>query len=312
MLNRNKKILYSAILLVFAAIPVLASGQSDLPVFAFQDRVGDASAILAASELEAAGVFKTIRFSSGNLCAEALITANADAATMGDAVAVNLASRYPNMVVILGVHGEGSSRHRLVSHNTNPEKIGVKFGTSTHAALLAWLEIKGLSGSSPDYPVLIDMSPSIQISALESGEIEALAASEPTPSIAEDKLSEPGGLSGYSAEPLQLEGRRFPLVLVTTRKSLQRYPEQLAELESALFSNGNLLSRNLNGISSAQVDILLSVTGLSRSLLEKTLSFHQFGFSEFSGYQQEMSALADFMMSGGSISTVPDWTRVSE
>lgn len=280
---------------------LFASGKQDLPVFVYQDRVGDASAMITAAKLKDEGLFSVKRFSSGSLCAEALISGTADVATMGDSVAVKLVSRYPDKIVLLGVHGEGPRRHKLVSSSMEPKKIAVKFGTSTHAALQAWYEEQGVDLNSPGAPVLIDMSPSLQISALAAGEVDALAASEPTPSIAVNKIYLSQGRD-LEVTALESFGKSYPLLLVTTRKALADYEKQIAILKDALvLSAGRVLS---------ELDFLSGITGLEKGLLEDILLFHSYGYSSVHQYKDELENLAEFLIAQGIINEIPEWSEV--
>lgn len=297
----------AAVLLAVGGVIFLAvscAGEKGLPVLAYQDRIADASAILAAEELEENDLFTVMRFSSGSLTAEALITGSADFATMGDAAAVNIASRYPDRIVLLWVHGDGYDRHRLVSRNIPPEKIGVKFGTSTHAALIAWLQNSFPEMYGDMQPQLIDMAPDLQLSALDSGEIDALAASEPTPTIALGKLSDTAAVS------LIVEGRQYPVVLVSTRKALEKYPEAAQILFDALMVSSIRVNHAVSNADAEAMETLVDVTGLDNSGLAYSLTHHRFGVFPVDEYLEEMGTLAGFMLESGSISVVPVWSDV--
>ena len=255
--------------------------------FAYQDRVGDAAAIVAADELREDSRFRLYRFSSGALTAEALISGSADVATMGAAAAVALAARYPEMVVLLGVHGSGPSRHKLVSPVPRPGVIGVKFGTSTHAALQAWLH----------YPArLVDLPPDMQLAALAAGEVEALAASEPTPLLA---LARIPGLASYS---LEVPGRVYPLVLVASRRVLEDKPSLVNALVGRIAAAGDAL---IQPLSPATRQLLESVTGLKGDLLVSSLESHHYGFSPIAGHRSELEELAEFLTAQGKVPAPP-------
>ena len=291
--NINNRFILTLILSAVLSATIYSAGKQELPVIAYQDRVGDSAAILAARELSDAGQFEVKRFSSGGLCAEALLSGTADFATMGDAVAVRMASRYPESIVLLGIHGEGAGRHRLVKTTDVPGTIGVKFGTSTHSALLTWL---GMQEVNIRNAMLIDMSPSTQIAALASGEVDALAASEPTPSVAHAKIVETAVAS------LEVEGRNFPIVLATTRKALEKYPGAAEIIENELMQQ----AENISG----ETDYLSEITGLQDNILLKSLELHNFGYYPVSGYFEELDKLAAFMVEQGNIEAPPVWSMV--
>lgn len=273
--------------------------------------MGDASAILAAEILEGSGEFAVRRFSSGSLCAETLISGAAQAATMGDSVAVTLASRYPDRVVLLGIHGGGASRHRLVAGVSEPKTIAVKFGTSTHSALIAWLNARGLQEGDPAYPRLVDMAPDMQLSALASGETDALAASEPTPTIAGIKLAarRQEGREALRMIPLEASGRAYPLVLVTTRRALQEFPRQIALLKETLERQGERVAGTSSELE--YLPLLSEVTGMDSQVLRESLKYHFFGFFPVTAHREELSSLAEFLRERGVIQDLVDWERVT-
>ncbi len=288
-------VLFCSLMIIPAAALSAGGSKESRPLrIAYQDRVGDAAAILSAEELTGDPAFSFTRLSSGSLTAEALISGNADLATMGDAVAVSLASRYPETVVLLGVHGAGAERHQLVSATDRPQTIGVKFGTSTHAALLAWLDYE---------PKLIDLSPDLQTAALASGEIDGLAASEPTPSIALSRID------GVRAYPLSSEGRSFPLVLAASRTAVSQSPERIAKyIESLRESSGKLVG----GVDEASLQRLSEVTALDPSVLRSSLAHHTFSFEPIELHLAELQELAGFLEAEGKIPSAPDWERVTD
>lgn len=304
---KKSKIFIFMVITIITLLTVGACKKSSdsVPVLAYQDRVGDASAILTAKTLSEQAHWSTLQFSSGSLTAEALISGNADIATMGDAVAVNLAARYPETIVLLGAHGGGALRHRLVSRVEEPGTIGVKFGTSTHAALLAWLELQGLSPQSTTYPTLLDLSPDLQISALASKEIDAIAASEPTPSVAVSKIA------GLMTTSLQIPQRNFPIVLVSTKKAVKTYTSEITSLISALKKQAvSLQGTNIQTLPAESVLLLSQVTGLAEPTLMESLRYHTFTWLEPEELTGELAALAEFLYSAGTIPSLPDWEAV--
>ncbi len=285
----------SGVLLLAAALPGLsAAGEKDAALrVAYQDRVGDASAVITAGMLEDSGAFAFERFSSGSMTAEALITGNADIATMGDAVAVSLASRYPDIITVIGIHGGGEGRHKLVRNDSTVETVGVKFGTSTHAALLAWLE------EHPERAAvrLIDLSPSLQLSALAAGEIDALAASEPTPSVALRTIA------GTTAISLAVAGRHYPLAAAVSRRALEEKGELIDQYIAALTE----AAETVKASDGETLQLLSEVTGLDMPLLRASLAAHFFGWYPVEDFIDELDTLAAFLLALGRIDRMPVW-----
>jgi sulfonate transport system substrate-binding protein len=294
-----KNIILYFIAILSISLLVACSPEPEQLNVAYQNRVGDSAAILAAQQLNEDEAFSFSIFSSGSMTAEALLTGSADVATMGDAAAVALASRYPEMIRIIGIHGQGYQRHKIISTTKQPETIAVKFGTSTHAALTAYLK----SQTETRVPELINLSPDLQIDALISGEIEAMAASEPTPSIALEKI-----IGAYST-PIILEDRNFPLAVVSTRGALEQKPELISEFILALKSASSEL-KDTESVSSQTRSLLSEVTGLEPGILMASLAEHQFEFSPPYEYIEELGSLSSFLVIQKQIPNLPDWEKV--
>lgn len=285
--------------MVAASLVLFGSGRNDDLVIGYQDRVVDAALILAAGELSEAEGYVFHSFSSGSLSAEALLNGEVDAASMGDAVAVSLVSRYPDLFFLAGVHGEGASRHRLASREedlSSVKRIGVKFGTSTHLALSVWLVHSGLV---PEDVRLIDLSPELQLAALGSGEIDALASSEPTPSIAEQRIAD------LTVFPLEVAGRHFPVVLAVRKESLEKVSQLIDVIERT-----SKILQDFSQLSSLQREFLSRETRLDEELLKKSIAYHSYGFSTMEPYAEEFLELSQFLYDMGKIPRIPDWEHL--
>jgi sulfonate transport system substrate-binding protein len=203
---------------------------SNQPIrFAYQDRIGSAIPIVAVAQdlFQKVGLtVQPLRFSSGPACAEALYSGSADIATMGDSMAVIAIARLPKLKIIAS-HCTGEHRHRLIVrkasffHNLKDlrgKRIGIKLGTSTHAGFLAALAASSVPAGDV---IAMDLDPGNMSEALMAGSVDAIAASEPTPSLAELKggrqLATFGGL-----------GNLYPIVMVAHSGFLEeREPDVL-------------------------------------------------------------------------------------
>jgi len=294
--------IYTMALFLFLTTLLSAGGKGDILKVAYQDRIVDSALILAVHGIEAsprADNYGFYRFSSGSLSAEALISGDVDVASMGDAVAVSLLSRYPDKLVVLGIHGTGPTRHRLVYAGSDPaslETLAVKFGTSTHSALMAWLD---RNPEETGQVRLIDLSPDMQLSALASGEIDGFAASEPTPTIALNRVS------GLNSLPLAVDGRAFPVVLVARKKTYSLKKEAIYEFIGEIEKAGEALE-NRTSLTEEQWGILTGETGLEKSLLNQSLSHHSFRYRKASDFQAELGELAAFLLEMGKIPQIPE------
>jgi sulfonate transport system substrate-binding protein len=286
-------------LLLAALLP--AGGKNDILNVAYQDRIVDSALILAVHEIKGSprsGGYEFYRFSSGSLSAEALISGNADVASMGDAVALSLLSRYSDKLVVLGIHGTGPTRHRLVYAGSDPsslERVAVKFGTSTHSALMAWLDGNPESAGRIR---LIDLSPDMQLSALASGEIDGFAASEPTPTIALARVP------GLNSLPLAVDGRAFPVVLMARKKAYSEKRAAIEELIGEMKRAGDALDSR-TALTGEQESVLTAETGLEKSLLDQSLAHHSFRFRRASDFRDEMGELSAFLLKMGKIPQIP-------
>jgi len=231
-------LLNSITIIALCAIPSMATASSQprqQPLrFAYQNRVGSVLPIIAVSQgfFSDQGLQVEVQvFSSGPACAEALYSGAADIATMGDTTAVIALSRSLPLRLLTS-HASGEHRHRLMVMDPSlrtisdlrGRRIGVKKGTSTFGGLLALLERHGLTAQDVR---LVNLRPSTLIEALQAGSIDALAASEPTPSLAEMKgahqLTTLGGL-----------GNNYPILLLTRENICHNHSLQLAAFLRAL------------------------------------------------------------------------------
>ncbi len=167
--------------------------------------------------------------SAGIAAAEALVSGSADVAVMGDVPALfALASARP--CVLVAAYGGGESMHSLVVSKASGIKepkdlagrrIGVHFGSSTHGAIALYLKKFGLLSSVK----LVNVKQSSLPEALISGDIDALAASEPSPSLALKKV--PGSSRLATLGGL---GNHYPLMMVASKDYADAHPEALRAL----------------------------------------------------------------------------------
>ena len=158
--------------------------------FAYQDRIADAAAIIAVKKgfFEEEGlILKTSVFTSGPACSEAIVSGAADIGTMGDTTGIIAISNFP--VKIVASHGGGEHRHRIIARNGSGinsisdlkgKRVAIKFGTSTYGGFLLFAEKNNLS---LDEMTLIDMKPIDMPAAIAAGSVDAVVASEPSPSL---------------------------------------------------------------------------------------------------------------------------------
>lgn len=241
--------------------------------FAYQNRIGDAISIIAVNKnlFTTEGLqIKPLLFNNGPACSEALFTGAVDVATMGDTAAIIAVSRTADLRII-GSHGSGESRHRIiVAANSSirqiadlkGKRVGVKKGTSTHGGFLALLVAKGIR---PTDLKLIELDPATMPDALAVGSLDAFVASEPTPSLAEQK-------GGRGLATLAGLGNNYPLLLLAKSSTLQKREADLRHFFQALSRAEQFIRSN----PTETVAILSKETGLTPEMTRRAMQRHSY------------------------------------
>lgn len=280
------------------------SGNAAEPLrFAYQDRIGDALSIIAIKkELFAAeGVqVRPLLFNNGPACSEALFTGSVDIATMGDTTAVSAVTKVPDLRII-GSHGAGESRHRIMVPANSPvrqvadlkgKRLGVKKGTSTHGGLLTLLAANRISVAELK---LLELSPDTMPTALAAGSLDAFVASEPTPSLAEQQgARELATLAGL--------GNSYPLLILVKQATLQTREAELKKFFRALKKAEQFLIRHQN----EAVRILSKATGLTPEMTRRAMQRHSYRLQLDSVTIQSLQHTASFLKEQKKIGKQPD------
>lgn len=269
--------------------------------FAFQNRIGSVLPIIADQQgfFEQQGLtMKILRFSSGPACAEALYSGSADIATMGDTSAIIALSRALPLQIITS-HASGEHRHRVMVMNPaidnlaalRGKRIGVKKGTSTYGGLLRLLDEAAIK---PTQVRLIDLPPATQIEALQAGSIDALAASEPTPAMAEMKgarqLATLGGL-----------GNNYPVLIMAHQNFCRQHPQQLVSFLAALRQALHFLQQH-----PAQAQQLIAeALGLPVDVTRNAMQRHRYQLDYDDEIRASLSQTARFLHQQRIISRLP-------
>lgn len=239
--------------------------------------------------------------SAGIAAAEALVSGSADVAVMGDVPAlIALASARP--CVLVASYGGGDGMHSIVvsekSGITSPEelagkRIGVQFGSSTHGAVSLYLKTHSLLDSAK----LVNVKQNALVEALIVGDIDALAASEPAPSLALKKvpgarmLSNLGGL-----------GNKYPLMMVATKAFADAHPEALNVLVAGTqkavdYINSDPINAGLE---------LSKATGISAAQEQNTLRKLEWKIALDESVLSSLEQTAAFLHSIGKLKKMPD------
>ena len=302
------KSIKSFLLLPLLLLLTCCSQQPEQPVitFAYQDRVADAASIIAVQQ----GYFsqegltvKGLLFSSGPACTEALTYGNANFGTMGDTTAIITAS-HGNAFTILASHAGGEQRHRLMVARDSSisslaelqgRRIGIKKGTSSHGGFELLASKHGLDFSEE----LIDMSPADQLLALASGELDAMVASEPSPSKAE------ADCFGRELTNLCSLGNSYPIFLLVNSKFAQQHPQVAAKMLRAL----SRASTFINEQPEQAATILARQSGLPLPVVRQAMSYHRYRPNLDEATLASLAVSASFLQRIGKIQAIPNWQQ---
>lgn len=274
--------------------------------FSYQDRVVDAVSIIAVQKGFFAAEGLTVRpqrFSSGPACSETLYTAAADVGTMGDTTAVIAAARNAPIRIVAS-HGGGEHRHRMIVAGTSTitsvrqlegKRIAVKKGTSTYGGLLAYLDANGIDSAGIS---VVDMRPSDMPEALAAGSVDAIVASEPTPSLAETKggreLATLGGL-----------GNTYPILLVMSRGFCESRPDDAARFLNAMARAVAFVNEEPD----LAARLLAQATGLPLEVVGKAMGYHTYGLGLGTDVAVSLKKTCEFLTAQGITDAEPDLGR---
>jgi sulfonate transport system substrate-binding protein len=276
-------------------------------VIAFQDRVVDAIVIVAVEKkfFEEEGVeIAPKRFTSGPATSEALIFGDADIATMGDTAALIAVSKYCPNVLMLTSLGGGEKRHGVVVANDSNasslssligKKIAVKKGTSTHGGVMLKAKAEGINLDKE----MIDLEPSLMASALMEKEVDAVIASEPTPSVLIEK-----GI-GKRIMTLDGVGNTYPLLLMVKEASFKGNVSQMKGVFKALEKSAQFINEHPE--QSAQ--IVSNVSKLSIAATKEAMSYHFYKIGWDDATKESLSKMAGFLYDNQKIKALPDMEK---
>jgi len=135
----------------------------------------------------------TLVVSGGIQSAEAIMTGAADVGAMGDAPATQLLDKNTDAMIVCRYSG-GEGMHRYIAQediltpkDLEGKKVGIQMGSSTHGSFMQWADANGISMSDV---TLVPMNPADMPSAMETGQIDAMAGSEPWPTNVEKVCGE--------------------------------------------------------------------------------------------------------------------------
>lgn len=260
-------------------------------------------ALIIADELgmlEEAG-FRSKIVTGGILAAEALVTGSADMAVMGDGPAVQVITKDNGAMIVARFCG-AEGMHRFIA-NTSIEapkdlegkKVGLQQSSSTHGAFLRWAEAEGVDISKVN---IVNMNPMEIPMAMKSGELDAMAGSEPwaikTEKLCGNDVYEIGNSSGQDST--------FPIVLLASQRIIQNNPDAVREMVKILERSNQYINENWNDA----MAICASRTGLSDDEQNRcsSLQFFEVGFNETD--EKSIRVAAEMLLEFNMILAVPD------
>ncbi len=285
-----------SLLISIFSLPLLLSSSLAFAAplqFAYQNRIVDALSIIAVEQgfFQAEGLaIVPVFLSSGAATAEALHTGSVDIATMGDTAALTSVSKGKNIRIFMS-HGQGEHRHRIMVsagsslrdiQQLRGKRIGVKKGTSTHGGLLALFEKNGIDVKDV---TVVDLDPDLAVEALFSSTIDAIVASEPTPSLAEGRgarqLATLGGLANS-----------YPVFMLTRKELLNSRAVDMHKFVRALQRAERFMKQN----PSKALLVISKKTGLPLAMTKSAVKRHAFSASMDKATRISLQKTADFLL----------------
>jgi len=293
--------------LILGVCLLISLGCAKPLVIAFQDRVVDAVMIVAVEKkfFEEEGIdIAPKRFTSGPATSEALIFGDADIATMGDTAALIASAKYCPNVMMLTALGGGEKRHGVVvAKDSNissfsslvGKKIAVKKGTSTHGGVMLKAKAEGINLDKE----MIDLDPSLMASALMAKEVDAIIASEPTPSILVEK--------GIGKRILSLDGvgNTYPLLLMVKEKSYNEYASSMRGILKVLQKSAQFINEHPD----ESALIVSRVSTLSVTATKEAMSYHFYKIGWDDTTKESLAKMAEFLYANQKIKTLPDMEK---
>lgn len=286
-------------------------GQTPAPPirFAFQNRIGSAIPMVAVEKgyfQQQNLVVQPLRFNSGPACAEALFSGSADIGTMGDSTSILATARHPHLKIIAS-HSSGAHRHRMVVKDDSAfqtiddlrgKRIAVKKGTSTHGALLAAMAAQNIPA---DAITIIDLNPATMPDALWAGSVDAIAASEPTPSLAElnggRELATFGGL-----------GNQYPILMLAQTSFLKARENDLLAFIKALKKAEAFVRDHPH----ETIALLSQTTGLPYPVTRSAMQRHTYDLVLNEATLSSLRETAKFLQAHHSIEVLPDFSEIAD
>lgn len=249
---------------------------------------------------------KHIMFQSAKEGNQALVSGEIDVVIGSDSKTVSLFSAIPDKAVIIGTSQKGDRYSTVVKegsgyeswYDLKGEKVATKLGTGAEQVLLRYFDSKDdLDWDDFDWVNLDIKDMSAQ---LETGNIKAFTAWEPTPAISEAMgIGEIMMTYGFVAP--------VPVCLTTTKDYLENNRETIVKFIAAHMEKAEMIENDPDGAAELAADAASSL-GSDVSKEAFLLIFDRIDFSiEFNQtVKDSVENTADFLLEKGKISEKPE------
>ena len=303
-MNYQKFVLKSIVLLILISIAFSCKKEKAPLRLVYPNKINYESFIIANHNdyfNKDSSKIKIQTVNSGIRAAEALNTGGADVIGAGNGPAVILMAQNKEIVIVTR-YATGARMHRLLADTSihSPDeligkRIGVQMGSSTHAALIAWLDIHNISS---DMLTFIPMEPQNMPEAMKNKQLDAMAGSEPWPLNVEKLCKESVHELSNLYDSLNTQSH----VVITTRKTLNERKKQIEGILISLEKANDFLINNPR----ESAEILTKYTGLSieDQLVCTARLTWKLGWEEFDVESLEQTAKYFYQLK--SIKEIPD------
>lgn len=243
---------------------------------------------------------------AGIQAAEAMTSGSADIAVMGDAPAI-IAAASGLPVKIIASYGGGERMHRIVAGpksgieapaDLKRKRVGIQMGSSTHGAFLLFLNKHALD---PKEVKLVPLNPSDMPEAMLAEQIDAGVGSEPWPSNIEERVE-----GSHEVATLSGLGNTYPLVMLVTASYAQEHPEAVVATLRATRQAVALMHQDPG----KAAGLIAEATGVPVARERKVMDTLEWGVVLDDATIASLKQTADFLLSQGKISKLPDWEAV--
>jgi ABC-type nitrate/sulfonate/bicarbonate transport system substrate-binding protein len=175
--------------------------------------------------------------------------------------------------------------------------IAVNFGSSTHGALMLYLKKNGLDLSQVK---IMNLNSSDMPEALATGQIDAVAGSEPIPSIVEM-----GAPESYELATLSGLGNSYPLVLLVSAEVAANKPREVSALVRATAKAVRLMNDDPQRAS----EIIASATGATPQFELKVMQALEWRVRLDQEVRDSLEQARDFLFDIKKIPSKPDMNK---